>query len=482
MLRDFLKDAAIYGATRAVVGCSTLLLLPVCTNALTTAEYGIVDLLINATAVATVLVTLEISQGFARLVSDAKDAAEKRAYFSTAFWFSAAAAALFTCGVAVAGGGLGRWLLAQQAMDGWLLILWGVSVWCMVAFTLVQVEMRFSLRPMSYAVTSISYVAGFFAMVVIFIRGLQQGPSGYFAAQAMAALGALGVGIYLIRDRLRLTFDPGMARRMLRFSLPLVPSSLAIVGSVFANRWLLQKLMAADDLGVYAAGSRIASVVTLIIAALQMALTPLIYDRYQQPGTPQEIDRVFRWFIGVVGPLALFAGTFAPEIVGLLAPAAYANASGVVFVLALGMLVMNFYAFAPGLWIARLTGTIAIINLTTLGLSLVFSYLLIPAHGIYGAALAQLLAVALGFVASVGWGQRLYRIPYSWHRLLGGLVVLAAAGFTFGQPAGGGGDLGLRIVAFAAASAVLLLVLIPVPELRSIVSDVRLKRRGWAGL
>ncbi|HWK89783.1 MAG TPA: oligosaccharide flippase family protein, partial [Longimicrobium sp.] len=157
MLRRFLKDSAIYGASNLLSRGIGLLLLPLYTRVLTPTEYGTVDLLQVLRSLVALTVALEISQGLVRFFAEAGDDGEKRVLASTALWFTLGAYALFAVVATVWARPLSAWLLDTQAATG----AWRLAVAYTVAagvFALLQDLLRFDFRARDYAFASIASV------------------------------------------------------------------------------------------------------------------------------------------------------------------------------------------------------------------------------------------------------------------------------------------------------------------------------------
>jgi O-antigen/teichoic acid export membrane protein len=209
--------------------------------------------------------------------------------------------------------------------------------------------------------------------------------------------------------------------------MPLTLSSLALFAASYGDRFIIRATMGFDDLGVYAAGARVASVIALASAGFQLGAAPLIYRHYRRPDTPETLAQLLRVFLaaGLLGVLALAA--FAPELVSLFATPAYAEAARVVPILALATILASGYIFMPGLTVNNLTGRFAAINITAAGTSLVLIALLTQAYGVVGAAAGSLGGAGLGFAMHAAFSQRVYSLPAGWPRVVGAIGIAVAA-------------------------------------------------------
>ena len=426
MLRDFVRDSAIYGGASLLVRGLSLLLIPFYTRVLSTAEYGLVDLSTIFITLVLLTVALEISQGVARLFADAAPN-ERAGYASTALWFSIGAYGIFVALALPFAADLSAILFGSgEQADLMRIVIVGSAPNGL--FQLLLGQLRWRLQPMGYAAGSLTFafVSIGATIVLVLVAGL--GVAGVVLGQLIGAAAGGVLCFVLARDLYRLRFDRDKLVEMLRFSLPLVPSSIGVFVTLYIDRFAIKELMTVADVGLFGIGYRVASVVSLLVIAVQTAITPLVYARYRDPATPAQLARVFRYFVGGALVLAVGLSLFAREIlVVVTTPAFYAGAV-VVPLLAPALLLSAMYVFAPGLGIAKRSGTQALITLAGAVLNTVLNFALIPVWGIVGAAGATLISAAVIFTAYMITSQRLYFVPHAWGRLALAAALAAAVG------------------------------------------------------
>jgi O-antigen/teichoic acid export membrane protein len=212
---------------------------------------------------------------------------------------------------------------------------------------------------------------------------------------------------------------------MLRFSLPLVPSGIAVFASFHINRLMLNALGTLQDVGLFGFASRLAGVVTLVLIGVQ-ALTPLVYAHHHQPETPARLARLLEGFSAAALVACLVLGLFGAELVLLLATPHYADAAPLVGWLSAAAILAQLYIFAPGIAIAKKTHWQLAITFGSAVTGVALNALLIPSWGIWGATLATLGAGAVFFGAWMAAGQRLYPLPLRLGRIAAavGLFIL----------------------------------------------------------
>lgn len=456
MLRRLLKDSVLYSVSTFLSRGLALFMIPFFTRILTPEEYGVIDILTIFGMLATQVVTCQISQGIARFFADA-DAPLRRAYASSSLWFSVAMYGLFAVGAWAVAAPLSARMLNSPAWSDVFLL----SVLAIIAngmFYFFQNQLRWRLQPIPYAISSLvcaGITAGMAFYAIVFAHA---GVAGFFGAQIVGSLLGLAISWLYSRELYGPSFSSAACRELLAFSLPFIPSSVFVFATTYIDRIAIKTLMSVSDVGLYGIGFRLASVISLALAGLQGALTPLIYARYREESTPGEIARLFRLFLAACIPLLIFLSLFARELLAILTGPNFHGAWTIVPIVAVSSLLSSLYIFAPGLDIAKRTKTIALVNLGAALLNTGLNYVLIPILGIAGAALATCLGALSMFLGYWYFGDRHYPIPHEWSRLLvaAAILVLVTVGSLLTASLGWALKLGLGGLGTLAVTVVLL--------------------------
>lgn len=440
MLKRLFRDSILYTLSTILTRGTAFILLPIYTRTLSPEEFGLLDYLTALGAIAAIVVTLEIMQGLARHIPEhLEDPRKKRDYASTCMWFVLGVYTTMLVLVCAFSTQLAAVLLdAPVKADLLRLAAW--SYWVAAMLNVVHGQLRWELKAATSALLSLLAALLTVACALVLVVWWKWGIRGALLAQVAGGLLALLPSLYLTRTSFGLNFDGPSLRRMLAYSVPLIPSSLAVVFALYFDRIVLKELAGLSAVGVYAVGQKIALVVTLALVGFRSALTPLIYANHARASTPDELAQIFRVFCLAALAMALGLSVFAREIVGLISTAAYQEAAAVVPLLIFSVLLSNMYVFAPGLDIGRKTAFISMINIGVAALNLGLNYLLIPQLGILGAAWAALLAFGAGFAVYMYASQRLYPVPHDWAGVakllaivLAGMGAIRAAALIWGD-------------------------------------------------
>lgn len=425
MLKAFLKDSAIYAIPSFVSRGLSLFLIPLYTRVLDPSDYGALDLITVFAGIVNLTVAFEISQGVARFYSAEPDPSRKTGYASSAFWFTVVCYLTFLILSFLFSNEISPLVMGQVGFEGDFKIgLFYIFFSGLVFF--IQNQLRWEMKSKSYALVSLIFTLVTAAFCIWLAYFKNEGLIGLLWGMVWGAVVAALVGIWLLRKSIPLKINRELLAEMLKFSIPLVPASLAVWVSGYIDRLMISHFLSLSEVGLYGIGFRLASLITLVMVGFQAALTPLVYTYHQNPETPAQLAKIFRFCLAV--SLILFAGInlFVNEILSLFTQPSFYGASKVVIYLVPSILLAQMYIFAPGIFIAKKTHYVLWINVFGALVNTLLNYLMIPVLGFVGAGLATLIGNGLVFALYMIFSQKYYPIPHKWAPML--LTVLAVTG------------------------------------------------------
>ena len=431
------RHSAVYGLGGIVSRVLAVLLLPLYTSYLTPADYGRVETLIALSAVIVTFVRGAISTAFFRFWFDGPDEAYRRRVLRTSFWFTlGAATACLALGVLLSRP-LAR-LLFEDPGDATLVALAFVGLWAQMNYEQLTAVFRVEERSTAFLLATLANVLITIGATVALVVGLGLRAEGVIVGSFIGTLSVYVVLLAWRREQLGLGFDRDLLVRMHRFGLPLVPSAFALWALTFSDRFLLVELADEAEVGLYSIGVRVASGLVLVLTAFRMAWPAFAYSITDDDEARRVYPYVLTYLLVLLSWLALALGVLAPWIVELLTTPAYQAAEDVVAPLAFGGVAFAGYTvLAIGVGRARRTG----LNWTVTGLAAVVNVLLnlvlIPRHGMLGAAASGAVAFAVMFGGMALRAQRVFPVPYQWGRVtaaVGTAVALCAVGRAAGVP------------------------------------------------
>ena len=462
MLQRLGKDALVYGLATLLVRGIQIVLIPVYSRVLGASEYGIVETMAIVGALVNLTVALEISQGMARYMAEAPDKNLRRRYASTALVFGIAAYSMFVLFSAIVITPVSQWLLGDHGSVTIVLVAFGALAINGI-FVLVQDLLRWELRPGAFLTSGLAYTLGSAGLGIFLVVFRDAGVIGIFWGQLAGALlgGIVAAGAasgLLIRE-----FDGKRLLQMLGYSAPLVFSGFAVFANLFVDRIVVRQLLGIEALGLYGVAARFASVVSILTVGLQVALSPLVFRSWREPGTASSVAQVCRYYCAGMVPLIGGLGLFSGEIMLLASGPAFHDGRHVLPVLAIAAMFSTLYIFAPGLFLGERTGHVAALNVAAALLNLALALWLVPHYGMIAASAAAAVAAACGFAGFVFLGGRYFRVPYQCARvaasmLLSLALVLLALAWNNASPVWDLARAGLKLALLLAASAVAVMI------------------------
>jgi O-antigen/teichoic acid export membrane protein len=427
MLRQLLEQSAIYTVSNLLTRGTLVFALVLLPLFLSPAEYGALGMLLAIAALVNLTVPLEVTQGLARF-HGASPPEERVALTATAWWFT-----LLTLGLAM----LAAFAMAEPLclfVLGDLRFLPAFRI-AIIFFALnglfyfLQNQFRWEFRISGYVSVSLLQAVLTLGLSVALAATYELPLAGVVIGHAAGAAAAVAFGVLALRRSLWAMPRLSRLRKMLVFSLPLVPGGLATFASIYASRLILNGMAELSEVGIYTFASQIATLPSITIIGVQAALTPLVMAHHEDPRTPSAIARMFEGFVAI-GVLAwLGIGLFAPELILHFGNPDYAPAGPLVLLLAPAYLMLQMYIFAPGFLVANRTMLQMWVCIVGGLAAVVASYLLIKPFGITGAAIANLAGAFLFIGLWFALSQRLYHVPIRWARIwLAAIAALITAG------------------------------------------------------
>jgi O-antigen/teichoic acid export membrane protein len=152
------------------------------------------------------------------------------------------------------------------------------------------------------------------------------------------------------------------------------------------------------------------------------------FEIEKQPNAKLVYARVFTYLALLLAFASLAIGIFIKDVIGVIAPPAYAAAASIVPLVLLGYAFLGLNnAAAIGIMIRNKTKYIAFIQIPVVALNAILNLLLIPYYNIRGAALATMISFGVMLFITLTVSQKLYPIAYEYRRLamvIGATIVL----------------------------------------------------------
>lgn len=415
MQKEFLKHSLVYTLAVLFNRGVAFFLLPLMTHYLSPADYGTIDF-INLTA--TFLITLcglELHQGLARFMSDIPHEEDKKLMFSSTIWFVVFSYAVWAILANIFNSHAVNLIIPLSSR--WLFNLALLNFVLQGLIYYFSILLRFNLKPrLNIYLNSFTglMILGFTAL---FVAYLHKGVSGAIYALVLGNLCGTVLGWFFIRDYLVFKFNHKLILNLLRFSIPLVFSSLSIYIMLYSDRIMLRELLSLDEVGIFGVGYRLASIISILMVGVSSSIGPLIYNSMNNEHFKTELARLSEKFLYAGLLVLLFIKVFADLVLHLVVSSAFYSASVTLVHMSIAIFASQLVVFLPGLTINKKTGTIMLLSMFGATLNLGLCWVLIRWFGLNGASSASMISYLVYFIAYFSASQIEAKLPYDYHKI-----------------------------------------------------------------
>jgi O-antigen/teichoic acid export membrane protein len=406
------RQASVYAVSNVLNAAIPFVLLPIFTRVLSPEDYGRATMFFLVVTVLGALVGLNVHGAVS--VRHFQLPGERLAEYVGACLGVLAVSAIAVIGIVALAG---TWLeQATQVPARWLLLA------VIVATLNFIVTLRLTLwqaqgKAARYGALQVSngLLNGVLSLFFVLALGMAWEGRALGQAAGTSMVAALAIFALLSSREVRLPHNLRDAKDAIAFGIPLIPHTLGSMLIVSADRFIIASLLDVAQAGVYMVALQIGMVLGLLAESFGRAFGPWLMARLRHPD-PTTAIRIVRgtylYFVAIFA-LAIALGLAAPLLFGTVVGEQFRDAAEVVPLIALGQAFSGaYYMVATYIFFAGKTGRLAAITLVAGGISVVATWHLVQAAGLYGAALAFVLSQAVVFLGTWWLSHRVHPMPW----------------------------------------------------------------------
>lgn len=422
VLKKVGKQASIYMAGVILNRLASFIMLPIYTSFLTPGDYGVLEMLSVTVEVIGMIGLVGLSSGVFKFHAEYEEAGDKREVLSTAtLGIMGLTSVIASVGILaspllseVVLGSAGRPLYFRLFFLIFLLQQWEV---------VPMLLLRIQDRAWAFVGVGVARLVSMLTLNVWLVVYEGWGVVGVLTSNvATSMVTSLLLLLYMFR-----TVGRGFSRpkilRMVRYGAPMVLWFLGNFALVFSDRYFLQAYWGVGVVGLYSLGYRFVSLLSSVVfVPFQNVWEPERFRLAKLGQDSQEASDTFRQVFTYLNFGLAFAAlglaVFTREVLMVMADPAFHAAYTIVPVLLAAQIIYHWAPFANlGLLLEERTDTLGRLAVVAAGVVILANFLLVPRFGMYGAALASLLAYGTRFILVLRWSQRRFRIRYDWLRV-----------------------------------------------------------------
>ncbi len=312
-MKDFLKQISIYGILPVAGKFAGFFLIPVYTRLFSSAEFGMLELLMTLIKFLLFACNLEFYNAIGRYFYEKESLDWRKSLISTGLFLTVITSIIIAIGSFLFKDEFYKFYLNSFdfQLEFKLCLVW---LFMEAIFTYLSVIPRFEKKPKTYVAISVSALFIRIASTILYVLVMDLGIAGVIYGHITGAIISLLLYSFASRKYLSFHFSYEIAKKITKFAVPIVPGLLLIGFWGPLSRNLIAKYYSLEFLGLFAFAIRIASVMEILNGAIRMAWNPLIFENFNKPNFKKDTQNISR----LMGILAIGGASgitlLAPEI------------------------------------------------------------------------------------------------------------------------------------------------------------------------
>jgi O-antigen/teichoic acid export membrane protein len=395
------------------------LLVPLYTNEMTTAEYGISEIVITLTNLLIPLFTLSIQDATLRYALD-KDCDDGEVIKGTISILVIGSVISFAC--------IPLYRLYKPIAE-WSLYLALINVVYMVR-NAFSIYLKAIGRTRLFALDSILYTALLMAMNIVLLKVFHMGIRGYFLAiiaSSVASIIYLSIAADILFSCMRSRIDMTLLKGMLLFSIPMVFNNISwwVINS--SDRIMVQVMMSSGAAGLYSVAAKMPSLITSLTSIFNQAWVISSVTEYDSTKDERFFSNTFSAFNCMALLSCSVIVALIKPFMGVYVGPDFTSSWQYVPVLLLGSIFQAYAMFFGAIYTsARDNVGVMLTTFMAAGINFALNIILIPSVGIQGAAVATAVAYLAVAVFRMRYSQRYVHFKIDYTRAVIALCALMA--------------------------------------------------------
>lgn len=403
----------------------TFLLLPLYTSVLSTEEYGEADIIVTTINFLYPILSLSIFDATLRFALDRKYV--KRQVFNITFVFSVIATICFFLMAHV-------FFKDNSSFERYWLSMFGLFV-----STILQTCLSYYIKGCGqtkvFAIQGILYTVICLVANVILLVYLKQGLRGYLLSMI---LGGMISSVYMLiasktyRDFIPFDFDRGLCKEMLKYSIPLIPTTIAWWLNAYSDKYMILLFVGISANGLYGVAHKISTVFSTFSNLFSQAWRISAITSFDDEDNQAYYEKVYK----IYSLICIYACLFIIFSAEILVKTFFRNEYYTVWTfippLLLAALFQAYAGFFDSLYAAaRQTVYLSISISIGAVLNIILNYVFIKCFGGLGAPIATMVSFGIVWWIRFKMMQSFMPININLARTLPSLGILIAYGLYF---------------------------------------------------
>jgi len=428
-VKRIFKHTTFYGISNIFLSLTAFILIPLYTLALLPKEYGIYAIITLFGSVVFYVYDMGIISALIRhyLDFDTSDIEKRKMIASTAFWFFAVTASIFSTFLIWSSGRMSLLILGSRNYAPLIQLMVAIiflKTVSGVSITMLRIQERSSLFMSLFIFQGL----GIIGFSYLFLLVLKRGIFGVFESMLLATFIFATLSIIFTYRNYGFSFSFSYLAKMLKYGLPLCSVLLFTWVIDFSDRYFLKYFLTLNDVGIYSLAYKFGQIVYMAMLSFLMAWGPILFDIVKKKKAQEVLARLSTYVVAAFVLVTLAVSLFSRELVLLMTDSAYHNSHKVIPLISFSYYLFGIYMlFLSGILVSKQVLKQPVILGSAAAVNILLNIILIPAMGIIGAAIATVITYFFVVCYTYVLAQRSYPIPYELKRLtlitiMGGII------------------------------------------------------------
>ena len=411
--KKFISNSFIYLVSSILTQIINLILIPIYTRNMTSAEFGQFNLVSSLQSFLTIFITLGIFSGLSRFFNEVED---KNKLKNTALNFSMMWGALCCFVFAY----LLNKPIADLAFRGDNLgviyvkyVIINSIISCLITIYTSYYSMLFKAKKV--CIINLSQIILTLCFTYYYLVMDHYGILGVYRAQLISF--SIDFIVLFIMDihNYKFILSKNQLKKMLHFGIGLIPGQISSWVLTLIDRYFIKGMLNLTAVAVYSMGYKIGMIIQpLLLTPFASSFTPFKFSTYKESDAKSRIKKIYNHFNFIGWFMVLGLSVFADTAIKLLSTKEYSESYKVVALIAFSYYLCGLSEFyILGLLIENKMFMNSFIITISAVFNVIFNFMLIPKFGIYGAAVATCIAYFISDILYYRIGKKYYDLKIS---------------------------------------------------------------------
>ena len=423
ILKKVLGESAVYGLSSYIGVFASIFLTPIYTRILSKGDYGIMDIFLTWNNLFMTILPFGLIGGLFRFYPEYKN--DIRPLTGTILAFLLLIGALY---------GLVMFSLKETVISNVFnnavsIELYLTNILIVIGSMLFSFSMsilRCEFKKNIFLLLSLINISLIVSLGFIFVYYDQMGVIGFFRASLITTITMNFLGFMAIRKKVAFTWNFTIFKYLFNYSIHILGVNILFQLVTFFDRKIILNYCSIDELGIYAIGAKISSILNMIFSALLLGWFPRAMSLKDNPKLKETMQSLHDFVWPALFPFIFIFFTFNNELIQVFAPA-YNKSSLVIFFLSISIIFIGFnnLFYNTGLHILSKTRYISIASIVSLVSNVFISLMLVNHFGIYGVALGTLIGSIIWLIIQFSFNRKFFDIHFNLTKPMLYLIILS---------------------------------------------------------